>query len=540
MRFARTRRALIPLAAALAIGVGAVPAAAPQAASAAASAAFHDIANSYAKDDIAALAAKGIVTGTSAGLYEPDKAVTRAEFAALLIRLFGLEETSGGIASFQDVKASNWFYGAVQAASKLGLVAGTSASAFQPNAPVTREQAAVILVRALKLTASGSAALPFKDAGSISGYAAASVRAVYQADLLRGDDNGAFRPSAQLTRAEIAVLLNRVRTTGDWESEFESTPNTGLQLGWQYGQTLAEYQESVSRSTVNVLVPRVFFLESASSVTDSTSASLMQWAAANGKQVWGQFGNRFDSETTHALLASQANRQTVVSRIAALADTYGMDGVNLDFENVAGGDRQALTAFIGELAAALHERGAVLAVDVSPDLGTDWTAAFDYEAIGEAADYVVLMAYDEHWANSPVAGSVSSLSWLKTGLSTLLQAVPAEKTIVALPFYTQDWTLGSAVSSEELSMKEQNARIQSLASATKSWNAGLGQYVFTYAKSGKTHRIWTEDSRSLTAKVLQSLEQGAAGFAYWYIGAESSDVWPSLRNAYKYEAFDFG
>ena len=538
MRFARSRRVLLPLIAALTLGAGSLPIA-PDAASAASSLPFDDISASYAKDDIAALASKGIVGGTGERLYEPGKPVTRAEFAAMLIRLFGLEETNNAIASFRDVVPSDWFYGAVQAASNLELVAGTSATAFQPKASITREQAAVILARGLALSANGTSAVRFPDAGSISAYAKASVQAASLAGLLKGDENGNFRPTALLTRAEIAVVFRRILQTDDWESRFGATASAVPQLGWQYQQTLAEYKASISRSSVNTLVPRVFFLDSASDITDHTDSALLSWANSSGKQVWGMFGNRFDADRTHAMLSSPSNRQTIVSQAAALVVKHGMDGLNLDFENVYGEDRNSMTLFVEELASALHKSGAVLSVNVSPDLGTDWTEALHYEEIGDAADYVVLMAYDEHWGGSPVAGSVSSLPWLKSGLNKLLNEVPAEKTIVALPFYTRDWTIGPAVSSTELEIGEQNELIRSLASASKTWDSSVGQYVFAYAKGETTHRIWTEESRSLTAKVRESIKLGAAGFAYWYIGADSADVWPSIRNAMKYESFGF-
>ncbi|RUS48398.1 S-layer homology domain-containing protein [Cohnella sp. AR92] len=538
MRFARTRRILLPILAAFSIGAGSLPLA-PSAANAASSLPFDDISSSYARDDITALAAKGIVGGTSERLFEPGKTVTRAEFAAILVRAFGLEETNNAIAAFQDVKSSQWFYGAVQAASNLELVSGTSATAYQPLVTITREQAAVILARALKLNGASSSASGFVDFPSISSWAQSSVGAAVKAGLFKGDENGAFRPTSKLTRAEIAVLFHRIVLNKAWESQFAATSGSMLQIGWQYGQTLAEYKASIGKSAVNTLAPRVFFLDSAGSITDNTDSALLTWAASKGKKVWGMFGNRFNAETTHAMLSSTANRQQVVAQTAALADKYGIDGVNLDFENVIAGDRYYMTLFVQELATALHKAKMVLSVNVSPDLGTDWTDAFDYEAIGEAADHVVLMAYDEHWGGSPIAGSVSSLPWMKSGLDTLLESIPSSKTIMALPFFTRDWTTGSAVSSTEMTIAEQNALIGSLAAADKSWNAALGQYVYAYKKGQTTHRIWTEESRSLTAKIRESLQSGATGFAYWYIGGESPDVWPSVRNAVKYESFRF-
>lgn len=522
----------------LTLASGAAFGGAASAASAAGSALpFDDIVGNFAQADIVSLYEQGIVGGTGYRTYEPGKAVTRAEFAAMVVRLFGLESVDASIPAFTDVKASAWYYGAAEAASQLGIVAGVSANEFRPGDAVTREQAAAILVRALRLPAvSSSAGMSYEDADQIDGWAASAVRTATAAGLMQGD-NGRFRPLDSLTRAETAALLNRVAGRSGWSAQFNAAPKPGLQLGWQYQQTTSQYIASVSRSTVNTLVPRVFFLDSGTSLSDSTDTALLQWAAANGKQVWGMFGNRSDADTSHAMLGSAANRKTVAASLATLVRKYGMDGVNLDFEGVQPGDRAGLTAFAAELADLLHQQGAKLSIDVSPDQGDDWTAAFDYASLANSADYIVLMAYDEHWESDPVAGSVSSMPWLERGLDKLLLSVPAAKTILALPMYTRDWTIYPKVSSEELSVAEQLQLLRSLAAASRSWNDSLGQYVYTYAKGGATHRIWTEDSRSLTLKALAAASRGTAGLAYWTLGFDTPDVWPSIRNAYKFSAF---
>lgn len=502
---------------------------------------FRDIASSFAKADIAALYAKGIVGGTSVETFSPKRGVTRAEFAALLIRLFGLEPVASRISSFIDVPLGAWYYGSTEAASQLGIVNGTGAGAFRPAASLTREQAAVLLARALKLEGyGGGESSSYEDADDISVWAVASAQVATEAGLIEGDSEGHFRPQDALTREETAALLNRIVRNDEWADGLEREPEMGLQLGWQYLQTTAEFIASVKRSTVNTLVPRVFFLESASAVSDSTDETLVRWADESGKQVWGMVGNRSDAELAHRLLEDESNRQDVIDQLVAYVDHYGMDGLNLDFENVLPKDRFGLTAFVEELACRLHRIGAVLSVNVSPDLGSDWTAAFDYAALGEAADYIVLMGYDEHWGGSPVAGSVASLPWVASGLDTLHEAVPASRTILALPTYTRKWTLAPSVTSTILSIREQAAAVESLGAGSRSWDETIGQYVYTFAKSGTTYKIWAEDSRSLALKTAEAAKRGMAGLAYWYIGGETPDIWPAVRNAAKYASFASG
>lgn len=130
----------------------------------------------------------------------------------------------------------------------------------------------------------------------------------------------------------------------------------------------------------------------------------------------------------------------MISQVAAYVKTYKLDGINVDFENVDPADREGLTAFVTSLTATLHALGAVVSVDVSPDLGTDWTDAFDYAKLGAVSDYMVLMGYEEHWNGDPKAGSVASLPWVEKALDTMLSEVVRAKTILALPLYTRDWS----------------------------------------------------------------------------------------------------
>ncbi|MBB6729589.1 S-layer homology domain-containing protein [Cohnella zeiphila] len=512
--------------------------AAASAPAAAAGLPFDDISSSFAKQEIVSLYEQGLLNGVAPRAFRPNSPVTRSEFASLLVRLFGLETVNSAIPTYRDTPVAAWYYGSVEAASQLGLIEGMSGGVFAPNGSVTREQAAVILARALKLQVPSSASLSDRDAAMVSSWAVGSVQAVEAAGLMSGDA-GKFRPKDALSRAEIAVLLSRVEENGAYVTLMAAKPDLGLQLGWQYQQTTDQFIASVKRSSINVLVPRVFFLDGAADFEDNTDPALLTWAAVNGKQVWGMFGNRSDADFSHQLLSSSANRKTVIDKIVFLVQKYGMDGLNLDFENVGADDRSGYTAFVTELAAALHQNGKKLSVDVSPDRGQDWTAATDYAQLGKQADYIVLMGYDENWAGSGMPGSVSSLPWLKQGIDKLLADVPASRTIVALPFYTREWTTSPKVSSTDLTLAQQDRLVSSLSSAARSWNDSLGQYVISFSKGASSFRIWTENSRSLLLKAQAAAQRGAAGLAYWSIGSETPDVWASLRNAAKYGTIRF-
>ncbi|TVX95341.1 glycoside hydrolase [Cohnella terricola] len=500
---------------------------------------FDDVTPNFASEAILHLSQLHIIGGTGQRRFEPLKATTRAEFVAMLDRLFGLSPVAGAVPAFKDVPRESWFYPWAQAGVATGIAQGTTSRTFEPNRKITRQEAAVLMTRALKQEPASSAHPRYKDEDSIASWAMPYVKRLSELALIEGDTSGNFRPDAPLTRQEAAVILDRVLTRDDWASQIRSTPAAKIQLGWQYDQTTAQFEKQVESSAVNTLSPRWFFLEKSSSLTDLGDRSLVSWAHNRGKKVWAMIGNHSDQTLTHQMLSSSEQRKTFITNLLNAVQKYGVDGLNLDFENVAPGDRSGLTQFVSELSIALHAKGTTLSVNVSPDLGTDWTDAFDYAALGKYADYIVLMGYDEHWDGSPIAGSVSSQIWLQSGLQKLLLRVPANKTILALPFYTRDWYANAfGMQSIELSLIQQNSVLQSRVSKM-AWNDALSQYEAEYVASGVRHRIWVEDGRSIASKIRMAENYAIAGYAYWYIGGESRDIWDSVRNELKFDSYRF-
>ena len=153
----------------------------------------------------------GLMTGTSARTFAPDRPVTRAMLVTILWRLAG--EPYGRVSPFEDVLPGSWYAQAVSWAYDKGIVTGVTATSFQPGAPVTREQLCAILCRYAALTGKNTAASAsldaFTDRAQVSAYAEASVRWALQAGLLTGVGDGRLAPRSGATRAQLAVLLQR-------------------------------------------------------------------------------------------------------------------------------------------------------------------------------------------------------------------------------------------------------------------------------------------------------------------------------------------
>lgn len=180
---------------------------------------FKDIANHWAKADIEFMVDKGVIKGISATEFAPNNPITRAEFAALLVRALGLEADTGYALSFTDVSKSKWYYGEVAAAFKAGIVKGASATTFAPNANITREEMAVMITRAMaeagKETDMTDAQVQeklakFKDAADIASWAQADVAKAVEFGIIEGRTADTFVAKANATRAESAVMIKRM------------------------------------------------------------------------------------------------------------------------------------------------------------------------------------------------------------------------------------------------------------------------------------------------------------------------------------------
>ncbi|MEG6523091.1 S8 family serine peptidase [Desulfotomaculum sp. 1211_IL3151] len=176
---------------------------------------FNDIAKHWARNDIEIMAARHVVRGLTPDTFGPNETVTRGQFTVMLVRALGLTESAGGV-KFKDIPLNYWCADAVGAAVQMGLVAGYSNELFGPNDPITREQMAAMLVRAMRFNnnkplPSGDTFLAqFTDVTSVSPWAQNSVSIIVQEGLMRGQDSGKFAPKALTTRAEAATVMVRL------------------------------------------------------------------------------------------------------------------------------------------------------------------------------------------------------------------------------------------------------------------------------------------------------------------------------------------
>lgn len=309
-----------------------------------------------------------------------------------------------------------------------------------------------------------------------------------------------------------------------------------ITLVW-HQSTSTESNDAMAEMTaemtgVNVISPTWF------SVTDETgtisslaSADYVKLAHEAGREVWGlidNFNEAFD-ETTDLAYASVRSR--IIEQLLAEAASCGMDGINVDFENLKEAGIPHYLQFLRELTSAAHAQNLVVSVDTP--VPQAYTMYYQRGEQARFVDYMIVMAYDEHFAGSEEAGSVSSLPFVQQAVEEMTRVMPADQVICGIPFYTRVWTekFGqSAITSEVLGMDgaKNYAKENQM---TETWDASLGQNVATVETSDARYTIWMEDEQSMEEKLKVIQSADLAGVAEWKLGFECADVW-SLISEY--------
>lgn len=231
------------------------------------------------------------------------------------------------------------------------------------------------------------------------------------------------------------------------------------------------------------------------------------------------------------ILHDPAARQRHIAAIVALARQHGYAGIDIDYEDLHAADRQAFTAFIGQLAAALHAHGKILSVAVfakatGPGYGPR-NAAQDYAALGRAADQVRVMAYDYHWSTSG-PGPVAPVNWVREVLAYARTQIPVKKIILGIPLYGYDWSgrHGANIT------WQQAVRLAARHRAAIRYDAASQSPWFAYtAAGGGGHQVWFENPASTRAKLALAREAGTGGVFCWMYGGEAPGTWAALRQA---------
>lgn len=256
------------------------------------------------------------------------------------------------------------------------------------------------------------------------------------------------------------------------------------------------------------------------------SFSYVKQAQDASWQVMPLIHNDFQPKETSVFLKDKKRQLVMASHLTALAEVYGLEGYNIDFENIDYEDKERLTSFIETFAETLHERNKKLSMDITvyQEGSLNWSLCYDRKSLAQWADYQIVMGYDETSRLSRYAGSVSSYPWLDKSIRRILEEIPPEKLILGLPWYTRVWKGNPGyVTSAVLTWKYEDAYIKNH-HLRPMWQKKERQYKATWTENGMPHTLWLEEERSLKEKMSLVDTYDLAGVAFWRYGFEKGSV----------------
>lgn len=307
-----------------------------------------------------------------------------------------------------------------------------------------------------------------------------------------------------------------------------------VNMVWDY---FSEYAKAPNRSGekiegLNVVSPSFFHLvkngegKLHANVGDN-GTNYIKWAKQRNYKIWAMVSNNSYKDTTSKILNSYKLRTNLINNILYAVTTYNLDGVNIDFENLKKEDKELFSRFIIELKPKLKDAGKVLSVDTTAlDGGDDWSECYDRNTIGNVADYIVFMGYDQYTSKSKNPGTTAGYNWLETNVKKLIdrEEVKSEKIILGIPFYTRLWQeKNGKLSSQTVPMKEISKVLPS--NVQKTWDDKLKQNYVEYKKNNTTFKMWLEDDESIKAKIGLVKEYNLAGIASWEKDRETASIW---------------
>ena len=280
---------------------------------------------------------------------------------------------------------------------------------------------------------------------------------------------------------------------------------------------------------VNVISPTWFYVsDNSGNIINNATIDYVSTAHDRGLKVWGLVDNFTQDISTYEVLSKTSSRQNLITQLVNAAVGAGIDGINVDFEQLSEDVGIHFLEFLRELSIECHKNNLVLSVD-NP-VPEDFTSHYDRAEQGRVVDYVIIMGYDEHYVGSEEAGSVASLPWVEKGIQDTIAEVPAERVINAVPFYTRLWkTEAGTLSSEAIGM-DTAQEVVSTNNAQVYWDSDVSQNYGSFEKDGCTYQIWIEDAQSIAAKVKLVQTYNLAGVAAWKLGFENSGIWQVITD----------
>lgn len=334
------------------------------------------------------------------------------------------------------------------------------------------------------------------------------------------------------------ISKNNVNVINNEETEVSLDDNQNIEnseklvMFWQFGSDL-DVLESKKIEGVNVVSPTWYELKNSNGeISSKYSQAYYNAAKSMGYEIWPIITNGIDSASytandTSVMLKSEYNREQFIKNLLKIAKENKLDGINIDFESMKTEDRDLYTELIRELVPIFRNNNIKVSVDMY------FVAYIDRKGVGKAADYVVLMGYDQRGAWSNEVGSIAEVSWVEGNINSLINDsdISSEKIILGIPFYTRLWTIKNGEekpTTKVYTMKNCQDFLKKY-NITTVYDEDAGQNYAEYKEGSLTHKLWIEDKDSVKRRAEIVNKYNLAGITGWRKGFETDDIWQVIK-----------
>ena len=518
----------------------------------------------YSEEYIYKLKELNITVGKGDGTFGFNEDITRAEFLTFLIRLQGLEvDNTINAEMFKDIKISDWFYPYINRGLKNNTILKSEYTDgnFFPSKPITREEMAVMIVRAMDYDTMAVAVKnqtsQFVDVKQWVGH----IELAKDFGIIYGKSKDVFDPTAKATRQDAAAMLIRMYNiynnkleamnafyaikSIDQADEINSFSSVG------YGWSRLDYNESTQQIEMTTLlksgghpfyVPENFQLVVNNANDIGTSKYLMVFGSnedtitINGKEE-KLVSLLLNNDTAVDKLVNDLSE--ITNKLSVGENSTQFDGVVIDFEGLRdnGMDKQGFVRFLEKLNTQLDSNGKKLMVCINParEVGQQFYNGYDFTAIGKLADFVILMAHDfdtKHLKSNEIPSfkgetPLAPINSIYYAIKYALNGgagVPKDKLILQISFSASQWQFkDNIVLNTEPYVPEYIKiinRMNDPNTTVKAFNYSMlyeAPYL-TYEAEGIKNIIWYEDERSVAAKAQLAKMFGLNGLSFWRLG----------------------
>ncbi|MCX7842372.1 MAG: glycosyl hydrolase family 18 protein [Clostridia bacterium] len=335
--------------------------------------------------------------------------------------------------------------------------------------------------------------------------------------------------------SNVQVFAKSCDEAGNWSTESSYLVDNIRKtvMGYtvkNFSTDKTSYNSMVANTAaLNEIATATYSVNGLGVLTGTAPADQISYANSNGIRTKLMVSNNFDSAIAKQLLESPVNRLNLKNNIISLLKANNYSGVDIDIENIPAANRDHFTTFMKEIYADLKAMGYRVSVAVQPKTfdspNSPWNYAFDYKALAMYSDFLMIMAYDEHYPGG-THGPIASIGWVTSVIDYALTVVPKEKIVLGLAAYGYDWV---GTSTKAYSVNGCYNLAAQYGAAIYMDNATKSKY-FTYTVNDTVHNVWFEDAETIAYKLDLVNSRDLKGVGIWRLGLENVDYWTAIKS----------